>query len=182
MSQIDPNYPPDGAFVNSPELRAQFSKAKAEIENLQAQINAISAGGSIYLVKSQNLADLTDPAAARANLGITSNSQVANVVASRNLNTSESRTTFTNVGATDFVMLSLPAAQVGLEYGGLVRTQEELIFDCNGTDTIENVDDISDLGGFFKSAIVGSYIYLKCFVQGVWTVTEIRGTWSFNNA
>jgi len=177
MSNINPNYPGDGVLIESAPLRQQFATAKAEIENLQSQINSLSGSTGLYVLKANNLSDVVSAATARANLGIVDESFEV-VTASRAVQASETNKTFLTTGAAGEVLLTLPAAQAGLKFGGYVDAAQFLTMDAAGTDVIRNGVDVTSAGGSLQANVIGSYIYLRCLKNGVWTVTNITGEWS----
>jgi len=94
---------------------------------------------------------------------------------------SESGALFTNAGAAGTVVISLPAAAVGLHYRGLVRASQALRFDPNGTDVIAHMTAGSADGGagkFTGSSTMGAALHLVCTAAGRWDIASVKGTWT----
>lgn len=90
-------------------------------------------------------------------------------------------TLFTNAGAAGTVVISLPAAVVGMQYRGLVRAAQALRFDPNGSEVIGNPTAGSADGGagkYITSSTVGAAIHLVCVATGRWDVLSVKGTWT----
>lgn len=85
---------------------------------------------------------------------------------------------YNNSGAAGSVTISLPAATVGLLFGGYVATAQALALDAAGTDTINNGGDVSAAGGNIQTSTVGNYVALICNVIGQWSSQGIIGDWT----
>ena len=94
--------------------------------------------------------------------------------------TAENGTLFHNTGASGTVVISLPAATVGLRYRGHVRAAFALRFDPNGSEIIANATAGSadgTAGQYTGSSTVGASIELVCLTAGRWEVQSVKGTW-----
>jgi hypothetical protein len=101
--------------------------------------------------------------------------------ANHTLTLPENGSLVTNAGASGTVVLTLPAATVGLEYRGHVRAAFALRFDPNGSEVIGNPTAGSADGGagkYIGSSTVGAAIHLVCSTAGRWEVQSVKGTWT----
>lgn len=94
--------------------------------------------------------------------------------------TSENGTAFSNVGASGAIVLSLPAATVGLNYMFRVGVAQELRIDPNGSETISLPSSgvPGAAGKYLVADAIGETVHLVCFVAGTWSVLGFTGTWS----
>jgi hypothetical protein len=92
----------------------------------------------------------------------------------------ESGTTHTTVGAGGTVVLSLPAAVLGLEYSFYVGAAQELRIDPNGTETISlpSTGVPGGAGKYLTANAAGESVHLKCCVAGSWAAFGFTGTWT----
>ena len=93
----------------------------------------------------------------------------------------ESGSLYENTGATGTVVISLPAATVGLEYRAHVCAAFALRLDPNGSQIIGNPTAGSADGGggrYISSSTVGAAIHLVCMATGRWEVQAVKGTWA----
>ncbi len=97
--------------------------------------------------------------------------------------TADSGSLITNTGATGTVVISLPAATVGLHYRFQNRAAQALRIDPNGSEVIANNTVNSADGGAGKyigtaTTAVGASIHLVCLAAGRWDIFSSRGTWT----
>lgn len=107
--------------------------------------------------------------------------KVAAKTASHTVLTSEVGTIFTNEGATGTVVLSLPAATVGLHYRAIVRAAFALRFDPQSGEVISHTTAGTADGGAGKytgSSTLGADIELVCVTAGRWEANANKGTWT----
>jgi len=92
----------------------------------------------------------------------------------------ESGTGFTNAGAGGAVVLTLPAATVGLNYYFRVSAAQELRIDPNGTETISlpSTGVPGAAGKYLSADAIGETVRLVCAVAGSWSVFGYTGTWT----
>lgn len=101
-----------------------------------------------------------------------------NKTANYSATTGDSGSSFNNTGASGAVVISLPAAAAGLQYGAYVGAAQTLELLANGTDTINNGGDVSAAGGNIAAATVGDFIWLICNAAGQWSTMSIIGDWT----
>lgn len=94
--------------------------------------------------------------------------------------TSENGTAFTNTGASGAVVLTLPAATVGLHYYFGVGAAQALRIDPNGTETISLPSNgvPGAAGKYLEADAAGETVHLMCVVAGNWAVMGYTGTWT----
>ncbi len=90
----------------------------------------------------------------------------------------ESRTVFTNEGATAENHHDLPTAVAGLEYTFIVQDTDGMQINAATGDTIRNAGTVSASGGLIESATIGNVITLVAINATEWIVTTIVGTWT----
>lgn len=100
--------------------------------------------------------------------------------ASDTLTTAENGTVHTNTGAGGAIVITLPAATVGLHYFFGVGAAQELRIDPNGTETISLPSNgvPGTAGKYLVADAVGESLHLACFKAGNWSVIGFTGTWS----
>lgn len=93
---------------------------------------------------------------------------------------SESGTTHTNAGASGAIVLTLPAATVGLTFRFVVRAAQELRIDPAGSETISLPSTgVPGAGGAYLTAnAIGEAVELFCDTAGTWTAGFFTGTWT----
>lgn len=96
------------------------------------------------------------------------------------LTVGESGSVHTSVGATDTVVLTLPAAVVGLEYFFRVGAAQELRLDPDGTETIAlpSTGVQGAAGKYLTANADGESVHIGCDKAGEWTVYGYTGTWT----
>jgi hypothetical protein len=102
-------------------------------------------------------------------------------VADYTLTTDDSGSLVCNTGATGTVVISLPAATVGLEFRAHVRAAFALRLDPTVSQVIGNPTAGSADGGagkYIGSSTVGASIHLVCLATGRWDVQAVKGTWT----
>ncbi len=89
-------------------------------------------------------------------------------------------TGFTSVGATGAIVLTLPAALVGMHYYFRVGAAYELRIDPNGTETISLPSNgvPGAAGKYLAADAVGETVHLVCATAGTWSVFGYTGTWA----
>lgn len=96
------------------------------------------------------------------------------------LTVAESGSTHTTYGASGTVVLTLPAATVGLEYWFVVGAAQELRIDPNGTQTISlpSTGVAGAAGKYLTANAAGESVHLRCVSAGTWAVFGFTGTWT----
>jgi hypothetical protein len=96
------------------------------------------------------------------------------------LTVAESGSIHTSVGATGTVVLTLPAAVVGLEYFFEVGAAQELRLDPDGTETcaLPSTGVQGAAGKYLTANAAGESLHLKCCTAGTWTAFGFTGTWT----
>lgn len=96
------------------------------------------------------------------------------------LTAAESGSVHTNAGASGTVVLTLPAAAVGLEYFFGVRVAQALRIDPNGTETISlpSTGVPGAAGKYLAADAIGETVHLMCVAAGSWAVMGYTGTWT----
>lgn len=96
------------------------------------------------------------------------------------LTTPENGTLHTNTGASGAVVLTLPAATVGLHYRFYVGAAQELRIDPNGTETISlpSTGVAGAAGKYLVADAVGETVHLVCAKAGSWACFGYTGTWT----
>lgn len=107
----------------------------------------------------------------------------AGVGAPRQLYTYESRSLYTNVGATARVHLLLDNAYAGLgiEYEFVCLDADGIRIKCGIYDTIRDLATVSAAGGYIQSSVVGSTLKLKAVTADLWLVVSKTGTWTIDS-
>lgn len=90
----------------------------------------------------------------------------------------DSGTVFTNTGAGGDIVLTLPAAAVGLEYLAFVNAAHNVRFLASGSNTITNGASTSGAGGHIDNTTVGSAVRLIGLNTSKWVVLSTVGTWT----
>jgi hypothetical protein len=95
------------------------------------------------------------------------------------LTAAESGSVHTSVGAAGTVVLTLPAATVGLEFRFYVGAAQELRIDPNGSETISlpSTGVPGAAGKYLTANAAGETVHLVCAVAGSWAVYGYTGTW-----
>lgn len=86
----------------------------------------------------------------------------------------ESGAEFANVGAAAGWSYVLPAATPGLEFGFVKTVAQAMTVTPNGSEVI----NAGSGGGALTLTNIGSSVHLKCFVAGLWIVTQSNGTYT----
>lgn len=96
------------------------------------------------------------------------------------LTTAESGSVHTTYGAAGTVVLSLPAATVGLNYMFVVGAAQELRIDPNGSETISlpSTGVAGAAGKYLTANAAGESVNLVCAYAGTWAVMGFTGTWT----
>jgi hypothetical protein len=123
------------------------------------------------------LADLTAQSLPHSKVGLRS---VEAHTADDTLTAAESGTIHTNAGAGVVVVLSLPAATVGLEFFFGVRVAQQLRIDPSGTETISLPSSgvPGAAGKYLVADAIGETAHLVCVAAGSWAVMGYTGTWT----
>ncbi|MES2597176.1 MAG: hypothetical protein V4662_17650 [Verrucomicrobiota bacterium] len=94
----------------------------------------------------------------------------------------ESGKTFTNLGASGTIKITLPAAVVGLHFPFIIRTTATLQIDPNGSsDRLESTALPRVAGGagkYISAGVIGARLHLICLETGKWAVWNSEGTWT----
>lgn len=101
-------------------------------------------------------------------------------VADDTLTTGENGTCHTNTAATGTVVLTLPAATVGLHYYFAVGAAFALRIDPAGSETISLPSSgvPGAAGKYLEADLAGETVHLACCVAGNWNVMGYTGTWA----
>lgn len=96
------------------------------------------------------------------------------------LTTDEVGTIHTNTGASGEVILTLPAATVGLRFAFALGAAQNLVIEPNGTNTISLPSSgVPGAAGVNLVAnAIGETVELVCCVAGNWNVMGFTGTWA----
>lgn len=96
------------------------------------------------------------------------------------LTNAESGSVHTSVGASGTVVLSLPAAIVGIEFYFAVGAAQELRIDPNGTETISlpSTGVPGAAGKYLTANAIGETVHLVCCSAGSWRAFGFTGTWT----
>jgi hypothetical protein len=96
------------------------------------------------------------------------------------LTTAECGTGHTNTGASGAVVLTLPAAALGLNYYFSVGAAQSLRIDPNGTETISLPSSgvPQAAGKYIACATVGATLRVACAVAGNWAVLGSTAVWT----
>lgn len=96
------------------------------------------------------------------------------------LTSEESGSVHTTVGAAGTVVLTLPAAAVGLEYFFRVGAAQELRIEPNGTDQVSlpSTGVPGTAGKYLTANADGESVHLVCAKAGQWTAFGFTGTWT----
>ena len=96
------------------------------------------------------------------------------------LTAGESGTIHSSVGAAGTVVLTLPAATVGLQYYFYVGAAQELRIDPNTTQTISlpSTGVPGAAGKYLTANAIGESVHLVCCTAGSWAVFGFTGTWA----
>lgn len=88
-----------------------------------------------------------------------------------------------NRGASGEVIVSLPAATVGMRVAGIVNTAQLLSFDPDGTEIIYGIAGVSLTAGVpIKGNAAGECVQLVCVEPGSWSVVSYNGVWTATGA
>jgi hypothetical protein len=90
----------------------------------------------------------------------------------------ESRSVFTNEGATALNYHTLPTAAVGLVYTFYVQDTDGIRVVANTGDTIRIDTVVSAAAGYAESTTVGSSVTLTAINATEWVATSVIGTWT----
>jgi hypothetical protein len=108
---------------------------------------------------------------ATVSAGIQMLKPVAAKTAAYTVLTSDSNTTFSNVGATASVTFTLPLASTGLKYGFVVRAAQTIVIAPNALDTIVGQETAFAAGGSVSlPAVAGHFVVLECLSANVWSI------------
>jgi len=91
----------------------------------------------------------------------------------------ESGTLFTNEGATGTVILTLPAAAIGLEYEFYIQANQTFTITAGSGDTIRSGTNVSTAAGTVSNNTVGNMIRIVAINSTEWIARTITGTWTF---
>lgn len=110
----------------------------------------------------------------RAPIDVTAHTAAATLTADDNA------TAHTNTGASGAVVLTLPAATVGLHFIFGVGAAFALRIDPSGSETISLPSSgvPGAAGKYLEADAVGESVHLGCLKAGNWAVLGYTGTWS----
>lgn len=88
--------------------------------------------------------------------------------------------TFSNLGATATITISLPAAEVGMGFHFVVQAGQKIQIDPNGTETIAlpSTGAQCAAGKHIWADAVGESVSIECKIAGTWDVNNYIGTWT----
>lgn len=89
-------------------------------------------------------------------------------------------TLFNNDDHTGSQQVTLPAAEVGMEFTFLVTVAQQIQINPNGTETTnKTVGGAQEAAGkYIYSSTIGDFIRLQCIKAGQWECMAVVGTWS----
>lgn len=88
-----------------------------------------------------------------------------------------------NKGAGAEVVISLPAARVGMSVTAVVQAVQLLSLDPVDTEIIYGTNGVAlTEDAAIKANALGETIHLVCLQDGFWTVTAFTGTWTATGA
>lgn len=90
----------------------------------------------------------------------------------------DSRTAYTNEGATAEVNFNLPTAVAGLQYTFIVQDTDGIQITANTGDTIRVAGSVSASGGTAESTTIGNILTLLAINDTEWFATSVVGTWT----
>lgn len=96
------------------------------------------------------------------------------------LTPNESGSVHSTVGASGTVVLTLPAATVGMEFFFYVGAAQELRIDPDGSELISlpSTGVPGAAGKYLTADLAGETVHLVCAVAGSWSVMGFTGTWA----
>lgn len=94
------------------------------------------------------------------------------------LTSAQSYQTFSNVGATGTVRLTLPTPVTGLEYTFVAAEAQSLVLDVGGSVVIALGEITTTPGGELSSNSPYSVLTLKALSPTLWVATSLLGTWT----
>lgn len=103
---------------------------------------------------------------------------VENKTADYTITPSDSRKTFTNLGAAGTVILEMPTPFVGLQYNFLVEAAQTLVLDVGGSVVVALGEIVSAPGDQISSNTPYSFLTLKCLTTTLWGALSMGGSWS----
>lgn len=93
---------------------------------------------------------------------------------SYSLSSKDSKVTFTNEGSSGGFLFNLPAAEKGLEYSFCnVVNGNNIRIIPNGSDSFRDLAASKHK----ETSVEGSYLNIKCCINGIWEVISEIGTW-----
>jgi hypothetical protein len=92
--------------------------------------------------------------------------------------TSDSRTAYTNEGATAEVNFNLPSAAAGLEYTFIVQDADGIQVTAASGDTIRVAGSVSASGGTAEATTIGNVLKLIAINATEWVAISVIGTWT----
>lgn len=96
------------------------------------------------------------------------------------LATTENGTVHSNKGAGGAVVLTLPAATVGLHFYFYVGAAQQLRINPDGNETISlpSTGVAGAAGKYLVADAIGETVHLMCCEAGTWAVMGYTGTWT----
>lgn len=94
------------------------------------------------------------------------------------LTSNNSKSIFTNQGATALAYFNLPQAATGLSYTFYVQDSDGIRIVANGTDTITIGSSTSAGGGFAENLNAGTCVTLQAINSSQWAAMTYAGTWT----
>jgi hypothetical protein len=90
----------------------------------------------------------------------------------------DSRTVFTNEGASAEIVFNLPTAVAGLEYTFIVQDADGIQINASTGDTIRIANSVSATAGLIESATIGNSVRIVAINATQWIATSVVGTWT----
>lgn len=107
---------------------------------------------------------------------------ISALTSSQTLTGSDSKTVFTNEGASSKPSYTLPSADAGMVISFIVQDADGLRVIAATGDTIRTSGQVSKSAGYIESTAIGSVLTLRCINATEWIAVEISGLWLLERA
>lgn len=115
---------------------------------------------------------------AHGGTGVTGFGLTTACTSNQTLTADQSYQTFTNIGASGGVTLTLPTPAAGLQFSFVVATAQTLTIGVAGLVVIALGEIPSSAGGNVSSNSAFSAVTLKAISSTLWVATSVVGTWN----